>query len=263
MKAREELKSILERLERKDPQAQGDAERFLRRHSTSELVELEAGLEREGVAHGTVRHLCPSHRAVTRGSRDAFRVGLADGHPIAVLMDEHLRILARLERLEELAARARLDLAEPDAPAFLKEIEDLAAHLIGVEPHHQREEQVLFPELRKRGVHGPPAVMEAEHVELRALKHSVRDAAQAMLQTGEAALWSKLRGDAQALVATLRQHIEKEDGILFPLAVEAIQGEDTWRELALRCDQIGYCCGSEHQAEPDGGAAQGGCCGGW
>ena len=43
----------------------------------------------------------------------------------------------------------------------------IAKHLLGAKAHRQREEQVLFPELEKRGVFGPPQVMRMEHEDLR------------------------------------------------------------------------------------------------
>jgi DUF438 domain-containing protein len=51
-------------------------------------------------------------------------------------------------------------------------LEGIAAHLLGAEPHHQREEQVLFAELENRGLFGQPRVMRMEHEDLRIRKHA-------------------------------------------------------------------------------------------
>ncbi len=165
-----------------------------------------------------------------------LRASLSDEHPIATFLDEHQAILGHLERLAELSAAPTV----PDR-AGLEELAQLASRLIGVEPHHQREEQVLFPALQELGIHGPPEAMAFEHVRLRALKHALDDLARRLL-AGSGSAWPDARAMAEALVEMLRAHIAKEDGILYPLALHAIREPSVWAELRRRCDAIGYCC---------------------
>jgi len=165
-----------------------------------------------------------------------LRSQLPQGHVLATLMDEHARLLGQLDQLEELAGS--LDSASGTA---LLRLEAIGRHLLGAEPHHQREERVLFPALRERGIDGPPDVMESEHVELRALKHEVVDSA-AKAIAGDTMAIEPLRRAAHALVTMLRSHIEKEDTILYPMALSAIPERD-WSILKQRCDEVGYCCG--------------------
>lgn len=172
------------------------------------------------------QHACQS-------ASGALRASLSDEHPIATFMDEHQAILKHLERLAELTAASTL----PE-PAELEELSQLASRLIEVEPHHQREEQVLFPALQELGIHGPPEVMASEHVRLRALKHAL---ARCLLGCSASA-WPDARATAEALIEMLREHIAKEDGVLYPLALRAIREPSVWAELRRRCDAIGYCC---------------------
>ena len=174
--------------------------------------------------------------AALGGARDAFRGRLPANHVLAVLMDEHARILAKLDQLQRLAT----DLPTKGGMVFAR-IEALGRELIGVEPHHQREEKVLFPALRALGIDGPPNVMVLEHVEMRALKHQIVDLA-AKSTMGDTSAIEQLRGVTAALVSTLRAHIEKEDNILYPMAFAAI-AEPAWAELSAQCDAVGYCCG--------------------
>lgn len=91
--------------------------------------------------------------------------------------------------------------------------------------HHGKEEQYLFPALAKAGVPatggGPIAVMLTEHDQGRALVRA--------MAAGDAA--SRVAA-ARGYVWLLRDHIEKENGVLFPLA-EAVLDPDTQR-LVLR-----------------------------
>ncbi len=173
-----------------------------------------------------------------QSSSSALRASLPDEHPVATLLDEHQVILGHLARLEELVSAGRD--ARPDGSG-LEQLERLAAHLIGAEPHHQREEQVLFPALQEHGVHGPPEAMASEHVRLRALKHALAELLRRQL-AGEEKLWGETRATAETLIEMLRAHIAKEDGVLFPLALRVLREPALWAELRRRCDAIGYCC---------------------
>jgi hemerythrin-like domain-containing protein len=185
-------------------------------------------------AHDHAGACCGGHGAAE--VRAPFRARLPDGHVLATLMDEHARMLAHLDHLEPQAAK----LENTSGMAFAR-IEAIARHLIGAEPHHQREEQVLFPALRERGIEGPPAVMEEEHVELRALKHAVVDLA-GKCTAGDKAAVEALRRTVRTLVSALRSHIDKEDSILYPMAFASMSDAD-FAAMRARCDEVGYCCG--------------------
>lgn len=241
---KERLRTLLDRLEAgtDGEAAQAAARELIAELGRDELIRLEEALVAEGMPPERMRHLCASHAAVSDGQRDAFRTSLAAGHPVGTLMDEHLAILENLDRLEVLVRPREIDLADEVDRARVQRVAGLGATLVGAEPHHQREEQVLFPALREQGLSGPPAVMEAEHVELRALKHAVTDGAAAVLDGG-ATSWDEVRRSAVRLVVQLRDHIFKEDTILYPMAVQSIRDPAQWEQMKVRCDAIGYCCG--------------------
>jgi DUF438 domain-containing protein len=43
-------------------------------------------------------------------------------------------------------------------------------------------------------------------------------------------------------VPALRDHIFKENNVLYPAALEVIEDESVWTRLKQECDKIGYCC---------------------
>lgn len=95
--------------------------------------------------------------------------------------------------------------------------------------HHWKEEQHLFPALARRGVPvegGPIGVMLAEHEEGRRLLRLMAEGSDR-----EAA------GAVKAYAALLRAHIDKENGILFPLA-EQVLSEAEQQGLADGFDAI-------------------------
>jgi hemerythrin-like domain-containing protein len=132
--------------------------------------------------------------------------------PTDVLREEHRVILRALALLESAADRlARADTL-PDGwwerlIGWLRAFAD--------RNHHAKEERYLFPALVEAGVPsdgGPVAVMLAEHVEARGY-------VQAML-AGDA---SRRVDAARRYVPLLRDHIDKENGVLFPLAERVVE----------------------------------------
>ncbi len=158
---------------------------------------------------------------------------LSSDHLIHRLMTEHSEIRQNLEQLEllaeELAAPARA------REEILSDIGHNATKLIGAEPHHQREEEVLFPEMANRGVFGPPEVMTAEHVTLRALKHAIQEGASTLSADSDIPTDELIR-NANELVFQLRNHIFKENNILYPMALGTIRDAADWADLASRAD---------------------------
>ena len=138
-----------------------------------------------------------------------------------ILMDEHRvieRVLTALER-----AASRLSKGQDvymrfftGTTVFIKNFADGC--------HHQKEEGILFPAMIENGMSketGPIAVMLAEHEEGRRLTQKMRQALE-RLQSVDEASRNELVQNALNYVKLLRQHIYKEDNILFPMADKVI-----------------------------------------
>lgn len=100
--------------------------------------------------------------------------------------------------------------------------------------HHGKEEAILFPALRERGIPhegGPLGVMEAEHVEGRRLVASMNEALP-RARRGDAEARDRLIAAARRFVFLLRTHIRKEDTCLFAMADSVLSPEDQARLVA-------------------------------
>ena len=141
-----------------------------------------------------------------------------------ILMEEHRVIERVLVSLETAAKRLSAGQAVP-IDFFLKAADFIKGFADGC--HHKKEEGVLFVFLVANGMSrdaGPVAVMLAEHEEGRRLTRAMREGAK-RLKGGDQTAISQVTQNALGYVTLLRQHIQKEDNILFPMADRAIPVE--------------------------------------
>jgi len=141
-----------------------------------------------------------------------------------ILSQEHqviLRVLAALERLAD--AAARVDAIDGEgAREAIEFFRTFADHC-----HHAKEEERLFPMLIERGLpaeQGPVSVMLHEHEEGRGYVKVMSDNVEAAT-AGDATSLHAFIHASRAFVDLLRDHIGKEDNVLFPMA-QGFLGED-------------------------------------
>jgi len=145
--------------------------------------------------------------------------------PTEILMGEHRVIETVLSCLETMAARCE-ERGTVDAKSAHEAVDFFRG--FADRCHHGKEEAELFPALEARGFshdQGPTAVMRAEHVEgrrfLAEIDRAIDGAAAAAPRAARTFVES-----ARRYVALLREHIQKEDHCLFPMADGALTSED-------------------------------------
>lgn len=134
-----------------------------------------------------------------------------------VLRQEHDAILRMLDGAEEVARLLeRGDQVSAEVLSGLLEFFRLFADGC----HHGKEEGLLFPLLEKRGMRregGPIGVMLMEHEQGRWLIREMAAATRAY-SAGDAEARPRWSAAARGYAHLLRQHIAKENQVLFPMA---------------------------------------------
>jgi len=153
--------------------------------------------------------MCPSF------SHSGHETGHAANTPTGVLREEHeiiLRALAVLERVGREMAQGKA--VPPETIAWLADF----FRTFSDRCHHAKEETHLFPALEQHGIPnqgGPIGVMLMEHEEGRAL---VRTFAEAEPAIAVAAI--------RRYVQLLREHIDKENDVLFPMSDQILPPQE-------------------------------------
>jgi hemerythrin-like domain-containing protein len=137
-----------------------------------------------------------------------------------ILMNEH-RVIERVLDALEIATRA-LERGAAVRPGFFLEAADfIAGFADGC--HHMKEEGVLFEAMVSAGMPpqgGPIAVMLMEHEQGRQFTRGLRDGVKKW-EDGDVGRRMVI-SNAKSYVALLRDHIMKEDEVLFPMAAQMI-----------------------------------------
>jgi len=144
----------------------------------------------------------------------------------ALLSDEHRVIERVLAALEKLTEKPATDFLAPwnKALDFIRHFADQC--------HHIKEEKVLFPAMEAHGIPnegGPIGMMLMEHEEGRAYVRAMFDAL-GKIAAGDPSAQAALCDNAKQYLRLLREHIQKEDDILFRMADEVIP-EDEQKQL--------------------------------
>jgi hemerythrin-like domain-containing protein len=148
------------------------------------------------------------------------------------LKAEHDQIERGLTLLERAVARLEAGQSLPEgfpqwAPRFFQQFADQC--------HHAKEEDVFFPVLKQRGIPeqgGPIGVMLHEHVLGRDCVSRMREASQA--QPFDARTFAEA---ARQYIPLLRQHIFKENNVLFRMA-ERVMSEADDADVTGRFSQV-------------------------
>lgn len=142
-----------------------------------------------------------------------------------ILMQEHRLIEQVLDGLEEAAGRLE-DGEDIDPGFFIDAAEFVAGFADG--SHHRKEEDILFVAMTAKDMPadtGPVAVMLYEHEEGRRLTAGFRGAAEQM-KNGDSGASLEVIRNAFDYVNLLREHIVKEDNVLFPMAEQVIDEDE-------------------------------------
>jgi DUF438 domain-containing protein len=240
----QELTKILKRLNSgEDPaEVKEQAKEFLATIDAKDLSVAEQNLIDEGLSAGDMQRLCTIHMELLKDQVEKMISQLPPGHVVSTLVSEHESILCFLDTLETVnKAVQKMDGFDSERDEFRK-LANIAEHLVAAELHHQREEEILFPELESRGINGPPMIMRAEHTQLRQYKQQLKQLSENAAHLDFDELKQRLDKIVEFIVPTLREHIFKENNILYPAALQVIEDESIWENLKAECDKIGYCC---------------------
>ncbi len=137
------------------------------------------------------------------------------------LENDHVNILRLIDVMEKMVL-----VKSVNTDHFEKTVMLIKSYADGL--HHAKEENLLFPLMVKRGFsseQGPIAVMLHDHAEGRDYVKGMTEGISGYKEGNEAAL-AKIYENMQGYIILLRNHIAKENNVLFRMADNALTEND-------------------------------------
>lgn len=192
-----------------------------------EVVEVEQELISEGLPESEVLNLCDIHGEVLEGHVDqSGSKEIPEGHPVDVFKQENLELKRVTGKTKDM-----LDSVSKVPEATFQNFRNVLLacfnDLMDVDKHYQRKEYLMFPYLEKKEITGPPKVMWGKHDEIREqLKGCIALLKEPELSKND--LLESLDLIFYPVVKALDDMVQKEEEILFPMAMDVITEEDWW-----------------------------------
>ena len=135
----------------------------------------------------------------------------------SLMVNEHKLIIRMIKQMENRIAVVEAGGA-PDLEFFADAVDFIRNYADRF--HHAKEEDVLFRELEKNGMpreNSPIGAMLYTHAEGRGFVAAMADAI-SRAKKGDASAAAAIAGNGRSYAALLRNHIQIEDTVLYPLS---------------------------------------------
>jgi DUF438 domain-containing protein len=168
---------------------------------------------------------------------------LADNHILKKIMAEHNLIRCFLEDLRHLEEEIQALEELTDVSSEFRRLARIVVHFVIVKEHMEREEDVIFPYLRKFGWEGLCRAAENQHIKIRDDINNLVT----LITSFNMVKFENVKGWLQTIVPrflpTMLEHLAYEDELLWPISLIIIEDEKVWEEIKAVSDEIGYCDG--------------------
>ncbi len=246
-KSTEENKAIIKNLINKlkdgvNPEAvRKEFKTFIKTMTPLQFANAEDLLIKEGMPAEDIHHMCDVHLAVLAETLTED-VNLApEGHPVNILMQEHVILLKYANELRDLYKDIKGKSNYAEISKELEKITSIIDHLKASTSHYVREENILFSYLEKHGVTQPPKIMWIDHDRIRDIEKNLYSLLEKREKLEYVEFVKTFHTYAHGLAELLANHFSKENKVLFPTAIQVCT-KDEWIEMRKQFDDIGYCC---------------------
>lgn len=241
----EELSSFLIKLnDSKDREKlRKQAGRLIGVITPEDFARAERKLINDGVSASKIQKL--SAMFITMGLIESenidLREHLPDYHILRKVMAEHDMMRCFLADLEEIASRFQATSKLTATSSEFMRLSHIVEHLNSLEEHFCREDDVLFPALKKQGWKSLFVQISTEHTYIQMAVNDLVKLVVAFEKMPFENFKIRLLSTVRYLCPLLREHMFHEDRVMFPLAVSMKVDEQFWEHLRHTCNEIDYC----------------------
>ena len=166
---------------------------------------------------------------------------LPANHLLRIVVVEHDVIRCFLADLKDTVEAIEHMYHLTDTSSEFRKLAHIIEHLTAMKKHIEREDDVIFPYLGRRGRISLCRAMEGDHINIRT---EIDNLASLIVLFNEVRLEQFKAGliaGTRRLWTIMQEHLCQEDEILYPIALRIINDARVWERMKAVCDEIGYC----------------------
>lgn len=174
-------------------------------------------------------------------NQKGLRADLSSDHLLYLISTEHDLMRCYISDLIDITGQINKLSAISEVSIEYRRLTHLAMHLNPLKEHFYREHDIIFPYLSKYGLADLCKIAINNH-ELILIE--IRDLVCLTLQLENIELEDfklSLSDTTNRLTCLMSDVLAQEDSILYPLALNAVEDHDLWKQLKQTCNEIGYC----------------------
>jgi DUF438 domain-containing protein len=211
--------------------------------SPEDIAGAEQTLVDEGYSGRVVQRLSATFTLMSlQKSKGGNSTGkLPDDHILRKIKIEHDLIGCYMTDLNKVVETIRNLHCLTDVSSEFRNLGHILSHLSVVKEHIDREEDVIFPYLRKSGWVKLCQLAINEHGKIRIDIDNLLALMTSFNEMG----FDDFRGWLITIVhrfsPMMREHFSYENELLYPISLFVIDDANIWKRMKALCDEIGYC----------------------
>jgi DUF438 domain-containing protein len=220
------------------------ASRFISTIEPKDIVSAEKKMLESGYTISELKRLYPAQMEILHEQADKLYKLLPPGHLVRKILAEHQMFLCYMADLEDVNRAIWNSNTLSTASTEFRKLALIAQHIVMGIDHVHLEDELIFPELERNGYIGTPQILTTEHISISLCAEKLME----LVVVTENGLFNDLERFKSALnelattiVSVGREHIFREDSILYPIAVQLIENSKVWEKIKALCDEVGYC----------------------
>jgi DUF438 domain-containing protein len=220
-----------------------EASQLAKNIEPSDIAGAEQTLIDEGYSNRIVHQLSATFvlMGLDKGEDDNSGGRLPDNHILRKIMVEHDLIRCFLADLNNLSGYISGLNCLTDVSSEFYNLSHIIAHLSIMKEHIEREEDVIFPYLKKHGWMGLCRAARTEHAKIRIDINNLVSLITSINNIRFEDFKAWLITIVRRLTPIMLEHISYEDSLLWPIALVVIDDAEVWETIKAFCDEIGYC----------------------
>lgn len=199
----------------------------------------ESELTKEGYSIQDLMKACDVHLELFKDQLTNSRRKISKDHPLWRFIKDHDAMMLWFEQGLSIAREMKSKNGYDDAKDLTAKLSSVMKNLKASENHDARQENTLFPVLEKYGVEEPPAIMWDEHSRMKEKRGKIEKMISEIPSMPYDEFVDYLQGAFTYLVETFVKHTQKEQEILYNVALDILSEED-WKNIKKESDKLGY-----------------------